>query len=128
MSRIGRMPVLIPAGVEVTIDGQLVKVLGPKGALEHRVAEPIKVARVENGELEVSRPDDERESKSLHGLTRTLVANMVTGVTDGYEKRLEIVGVGYRAALKGSDLEMALGFSHPVLFPAPQGIEFEVPA
>ena len=102
MSRIGRLPVSIPTGVEVTVDGQLVKVLGPKGALEHRVAEPIKVTRGENGELQVSRPDDERVSKSLHGLTRTLVANMVTGVTTGYEKKLEIVGVGYRV-ISGAD-------------------------
>ena len=103
MSRIGKLPVEIPANVEVTVDGQLVKVLGPKGALEHRVAEPIKVTRGENGELQVSRPDDERVSKSLHGLTRTLVANMVTGVTNGYEKKLEIVGVGYRVVSRGSD-------------------------
>ena len=129
MSRIGRLPVSIPTGVEVTVDGQLVKVLGPKGSLEHRVAEPIKVARGENGELQVTRPDDERENKSLHGLTRTLVANMVTGVTAGYEKRLEIVGVGYRVISKGpTELEFALGYSHPVKVIAPEGITFNVEA
>ena len=127
MSRIGRLPVSIPAGVEVTVDGQLVKVLGPKGALEHRVKEPIKINRGENGELQVTRPDDERVSKSLHGLTRTLVANMVTGVTAGYEKRLEIVGVGYRVISKGpTELEFALGYSHPVKVIAPDGITFNV--
>jgi large subunit ribosomal protein L6 len=129
VSRIGRMPVAIPAGVEVTLDGQLVKVQGPKGALEHRVAEPIKIARGDSGELEVTRPDDERESKSLHGLTRTLVANMVTGVTTGYEKKLEIVGVGYRVVSRGpSELEFALGYSHPVKVTAPEGITFNVEA
>ena len=129
MSRIGRLPVLIPTGVEVTVDGQLVKVLGPKGTLEHRVAEPIKVTRGEDGELQVTRPDDERVSKSLHGLTRTLVANMVTGVTTGYEKKLEIVGVGYRVISKGpTELEFALGFSHPVKVKAPDGITFNVEA
>jgi large subunit ribosomal protein L6 len=126
MSRIGRLPVPVPAGVEVTVDGQAVSVKGPKGSLQHVVKEPIKVARAESGELEVTRPDDERVSKSLHGLTRTLVANMVTGVTDGYVKRLEIVGVGYRVQARGSDLEFALGFSHPVLIPAPAGITFAV--
>jgi large subunit ribosomal protein L6 len=126
VSRIGKMPVPIPAGVEVTVDGQLVKVLGPKGALEHRVAEPIKVLR-EDGELRVTRPDDERESRALHGLTRTLVANMVTGVTTGYEKKLEIVGVGYRVVAKGpTELEFALGFSHPVKVVAPEGVTFNV--
>jgi large subunit ribosomal protein L6 len=122
------MPVTIPDGVEVTVDGQVVTVLGPRGSLEHRVAEPIKVARGENGELQVSRPDDERESKSLHGLTRTLVANMVTGVTTGYEKKLEIVGVGYRVALRGANLEFALGFSHPVVVEPPAGVTFAVEA
>ena len=126
MSRIGRLPVTIPDGVEVTVDGQLVTVLGPRGTLEHRVAEPIKVARGDNGELQVTRPDDERVSKSLHGLTRTLVANMVTGVTTGYEKRLEIVGVGYRVVSKGpTELEFALGFSHPVKVTAPEGITLQ---
>jgi large subunit ribosomal protein L6 len=129
MSRIGRLPVTVPDGVEVTVDGQLVTVLGPRGSLEHRVAEPIKVARGENGEVQVTRPDDERVSKSLHGLTRTLVANMVTGVTTGYEKKLEIVGVGYRVISKGpTELEFALGFSHPVKVTAPEGITFNVEA
>jgi len=129
MSRIGRLPVTVPDGVEVTLDGQLVTVLGPRGSLEHRVAEPIKVARSENGEVQVTRPDDERVSKSLHGLTRTLVANMVTGVTTGYEKKLEIVGVGYRVISKGpTELEFALGFSHPVKVTAPEGITFNVEA
>ncbi len=127
MSRIGRLPIVIPAGVEVALDGQRVSVKGPKGSLEHVVAEPIKVARNESGELEVSRPDDERVSRSLHGLTRTLVANMVTGVTTGYEKKLEIVGVGYRVTLKSpQQLEFNLGFSHPVVVNAPDGISFTV--
>src|SRR5215207_5266611 len=126
MSRIGRLPVPVPTGVEVSVDGQSVSVKGPKGTLQHVVAEPIKVARAESGELVVNRPDDERMSKSLHGLTRTLVANMVTGVTDGYEKRLEIVGVGYRVTAKGKDLEFAVGFSHPVLVTPPDGISFAV--
>jgi len=129
MSRIGRLPVPIPSGVEVTLDGQQVSVTGPRGTLQHHVKEPITVARAENGEIEVSRPDDERESRSLHGLTRTLVANMVTGVTAGYEKRLEIVGVGYRVVSKGpTELEFALGYSHPVNVTAPQGITFTVEA
>jgi len=125
----GRLPVAVPDGVQVTVDGQLVTVLGPRGSLEHRVAEPIKVARGDNGEVQVTRPDDERVSKSLHGLTRTLVANMVTGVTTGYEKKLEIVGVGYRVISKGpTELEFALGFSHPVKVTAPEGITFNVEA
>ena len=129
MSRIGRLPVAVPSGVEVTLDGQVVQVRGPKGTLQHRVKEPITVARAESGELEVSRPDDERVSKSLHGLTRTLVSNMVVGVTAGYEKRLEIVGVGYRVVAKGpTELEFALGFSHPVNVKAPEGISFNVEA
>jgi large subunit ribosomal protein L6 len=129
MSRIGRLPVPVPSGVEVTLDGQQVSVKGPKGTLQHRVAEPIRIVRAENGELELSRPDDERVSKSLHGLTRTLVANMVTGVTTGYEKRLEIVGVGYRVVAKSpTELEFALGFSHPVKVKAPDGITFNVEA
>ena len=129
MSRIGRLPVPVPGGVEVTLDGQEVTVKGPKGTLQHRVAEPITIARVDSGELEVSRPNDERMSKALHGLTRTLVANMVTGVTDGYEKKLEIVGVGYRVISKGpTELEFALGFSHPVKIKAPEGITFNVEA
>ena len=129
MSRIGRLPVPVPGGVEVTLDGQEVTVKGPKGTLQHHVAEPITIARVESGVLEVSRPNDERVSKALHGLTRTLVANMVTGVTDGYEKKLEIVGVGYRVISKGpTELEFALGFSHPVKIKAPEGITFNVEA
>ena len=116
MSRIGRLPIPVPTGVDVTLDGQTVSVKGPKGSLEHIVSEPIRVARNDEGQLEVTRPDDERESRSLHGLTRTLVANMVTGVTAGYEKKLEIVGVGYRVIFKSpQQLEFNLGFSHPVL-------------
>ena len=113
MSRIGKVPVPVPAGVDVTIEGAAVTVKGPKGTLSHTIAEPIIVEKSEDG-LEVKRPNDERISKSLHGLTRTLIANMVVGVTDGYEKKLEIVGTGYRVVQKGSDLEFALGFSHPV--------------
>jgi large subunit ribosomal protein L6 len=123
MSRIGKVPVPVPAGVDVTIDGPTVTVKGPKGTLSLVVAAPITVVKSTEG-VEVRRPDDERMSKSLHGLTRTLVANMVTGVTEGYEKRLEIVGTGYRVAKKGDDLEFALGFSHPVLVKPPQGITF----
>ncbi|GAA3619282.1 50S ribosomal protein L6 [Microlunatus ginsengisoli] len=127
MSRIGRLPITVPAGVEVSLDGQQVSVKGPKGSLQHTVAEPITVARGENGEIEVSRPNDERVAKSLHGLTRTLVSNMVVGVTQGYEKKLEIVGVGYRVTAKGpTELEFALGFSHPVKVTAPAGITFAV--
>jgi large subunit ribosomal protein L6 len=125
MSRIGRLPIPVPSGVEVSLDGQLVTVKGPKGSLMHTVAEPITVGRDE-GQIVVSRPDDERNSRALHGLTRTLVSNMVTGVTAGYSKTLEIVGVGYRVTAKGSDLEFALGYSHPVPVKAPEGIRFEV--
>ncbi|MGV9299774.1 MULTISPECIES: 50S ribosomal protein L6 [Amycolatopsis] len=126
MSRIGKLPVAVPSGVEVTIDGQNVKVKGPKGTLEHTVAEPIFVERDEDGTLLVKRPDDERTSRALHGLTRTLVNNLVVGVTQGYEKKLEIHGVGYRVQAKGSDLEFALGYSHPVKIEAPEGITFKV--
>jgi large subunit ribosomal protein L6 len=126
MSRIGRMPITIPAGVEVNIEGQDVTVRGPKGTLSHSIAPPIEIARDEDGVLTVTRPNDERQSRALHGLSRTLVANMVEGVTQGYSKTLEIVGVGYRVAAKGSDLEFALGFSHPVVVPAPEGISFSV--
>jgi large subunit ribosomal protein L6 len=127
MSRIGKMPIAVPSGVEVTLEGQQVSVKGPKGTLSHRIAEPISVERAENGELQVNRPDDERESKSLHGLTRTLVSNMVTGVTAGYEKKLEIVGVGYRVISKGpTELEFAVGYSHPVVVSPPEGINFAV--
>jgi large subunit ribosomal protein L6 len=125
MSRIGRQPITVPSGVTATVDGQLVTVKGPKGTLSLTVAEPISVSS-EDGTLLVSRPDDERASRSLHGLTRTLVSNMVVGVTQGYEKGLEIVGTGYRVAAKGSDLEFQLGFSHPVLVKAPEGISFQV--
>jgi len=128
MSRIGRLPVAVPSGVEVTIDGQQVTVTGPKGTLRHTVAEPISVRRGDDGALQVTRPDDERESKALHGLSRTLIANMVTGVTSGYTKRLEIVGTGYRVQARGNDLEFALGYSHPVVVRAPEGITFRVEA
>jgi large subunit ribosomal protein L6 len=126
MSRIGRLPIPVPSGVEVTLDGQSVTVKGPKGTLSHTVPAPITIERSEDGTLQVARPDDERESRSLHGLTRSLVANMVIGVTDGYAKAMEIRGVGYRVAAKGSDLEFALGYSHPVPVAAPEGISFEV--
>ncbi len=126
MSRIGRIPVQVPAGVDVTIDGQTVTVTGPKGELSHVVPAPITVSRDEAGAVIVSRPDDERRSRSLHGLTRTLINNMVVGVTQGYEKKLEIVGTGYRVVAKGNDLEFALGFSHPVLIRPPEGITFSV--
>ncbi|GAB3486385.1 50S ribosomal protein L6 [Amycolatopsis cihanbeyliensis] len=126
MSRIGKLPIAVPAGVEVTIDGQHVTVKGPKGTLEHTVAEPISVTRAEDGSIEVSRPDDERENRSLHGLSRTLVNNLVVGVTEGFEKKLEIYGVGYRVQAKGTDLEFALGFSHSVTVQAPEGITFSV--
>ena len=126
MSRIGRLPIPVPTGVEVTLDGQSVVVKGPKGTLTLTVAEPITIGRSDDGTLQVARPDDERESRSLHGLTRSLVANMVTGVTDGYSKAMEIRGVGYRVAAKGSNLEFALGYSHAVPVLAPDGISFEV--
>lgn len=125
MSRIGRMPVSIPSGVDVTIDGQTVTVKGPKGQLSHEVAAPITVDKGENG-IEVSRPDDERDSRSLHGLTRTLINNMVLGVTEGYEKKLEIHGTGYRVQARGSNLEFALGYSHPITVEPPAGITFAV--
>jgi len=126
MSRIGRLPITVPSGVEVTLEGQAVTVKGPKGTLEHTVAEPIQITRAEDGTLQVTRPNDERTNRALHGLSRTLVANMVQGVTEGYTKVLEIVGTGYRVAAKGSDLEFSLGFSHPVLVKAPDGIAFAV--
>jgi large subunit ribosomal protein L6 len=126
MSRIGRLPIPVPAGVDVNIEGQLVSVKGPKGILTHTVAEPITVERDDDGTLAVKRPDDERKSRSLHGLSRTLVANMIVGVTQGYEKKMEIHGVGYRVVAKGSDLEFALGYSHPVPVKAPEGINFAV--
>lgn len=127
MSRIGKIPVSIPSGVEITIEGQDIRVKGPKGELTHTVAEPITVNKAEDGTLSVERPNDERKSKALHGLSRTLISNMVVGVTDGYEKKLEIVGVGYRVVAKGpTELEFALGFSHPVVVKAPEGITFAV--
>ena len=126
MSRIGRLPIPVPGGVDVTIDGQTLSVKGPKGTLNHTVASPSTVERGEDGVLQVQRPDDERESRALHGLSRTLIANMITGVTEGYTKTLEIVGVGYRVQARGSDLEFALGYSHPVPVRAPEGITFTV--
>ena len=126
MSRIGKQPVPIPAGVDVVIDGQSVSVKGPKGTLELAVAEPITVARGDDGTILISRPDDELRSRSLHGLSRTLVANLVTGVTEGYTTKMEIFGVGYRVQQKGSNLEFALGYNHPVLIEAPEGITFAV--
>ncbi len=127
MSRIGRQPVAIPGGVDVRIEGTQVSVTGPRGSLGQTVHPDMRIV-MEDGTLRVERPSDERTHRSLHGLTRSLIANMVEGVTNGYERRLDIVGVGYRAALKDGDLELALGFSHPVLFECPAGIEFEVPA
>ncbi len=126
MSRIGRVPVQVPAGVDVSINGAVVTVKGPKGTLAHTVASPITVSRDDAGALVVTRPNDERLSRSLHGLTRTLLANLVTGVTAGYEKKLEIVGTGYRVTAKGAGLEFALGFSHPVAVTPPEGITFAV--
>jgi large subunit ribosomal protein L6 len=128
MSRIGRLPIPVPSGVDVAIEGQTVNVTGPKGSLSHTVANPITVERGDDGVLHVQRPDDERQSRALHGLSRTLIANMITGVTQGYSKTLEIVGVGYRVQARGRDLEFALGFSHPVPVRAPEGITFAVEA
>jgi large subunit ribosomal protein L6 len=127
MSRIGKQPITVPSGVDVTIDGSHVAVKGPRGSLERDLHPDMRVV-LEDGVVRVERPSDERLHRALHGLTRTLVANMVEGVTNGYEKRLEIVGVGYRAVFKDPDIELALGFSHPVDVAAPPGIEFEVPA
>jgi large subunit ribosomal protein L6 len=126
MSRIGRQPITVPAGVQIAIEPELVTVNGPKGELSERVNRDMTVAH-DGDTITVSRPTDRGEHRALHGLTRTLIANMVVGVTDGFEKRLEIQGVGYRAALRGRDLELALGYSHPVEIKAPDGIEFEVP-
>ena len=127
MSRIGKLPITVPSGVDVAVDDRLVTVKGPKGTLSHNVAEPITVGRGEDGSIEVVRPDEDRISKSLHGLTRTLIANMVQGVTEGYEKKLEIVGVGYRVLSKGpTQLEFQLGYSHSITFNAPDGITFTV--
>ncbi|MGV8082169.1 MAG: 50S ribosomal protein L6 [Coriobacteriia bacterium] len=127
MSRIGKQPIPVPSGVEINIEGSTVSVKGPKGSLSQTINELIKV-EVEDGTIVVTRADESREARSLHGLTRTLLSNMVTGVSAGFAKNLEIVGVGYRAAMKGSNLEMQLGFSHPVLVVAEPGITFEVPA
>ena len=126
MSRIGRLPVSVPSGVDVTIDGQAVKVKGPKGELAHTVREPIGVGRDDAGAIVVTRPDDERTSRSLHGLTRTLIANQIIGVTEGYQKTLEIVGTGYRVVAKGSSVEFALGYSHSITVEPPAGITFAV--
>ncbi|MEA2379050.1 MAG: large subunit ribosomal protein [Thermoleophilaceae bacterium] len=126
MSRIGKQPITVPDGVEITIEPDVVKVKGPKGELSERVSPQITVER-ENGEIRVSRSTDRGEHRALHGLTRSLIANMVEGVTNGYEKRLEIQGVGYRAQLQGNKLVLALGYSHPVEVEAPGGIDFEVP-
>src|SRR6201994_3023732 len=126
MSRIGKQPIQIPSGVEVSIDGQQVSVKGPKGTLDLKVSEPITVARNEDGAIVVNRPNDDRHSRSLHGLSRTLVSNLVTGVTQGYVIKMEIFGVGYRVQAKGSNLEFALGYSHPVPITAPEGVTFAV--
>lgn len=126
MSRIGKQPVPVPAGVDVNIDGQNISVKGSKGTLELTVSEPISVSRNDDGAIVVTRPDDERRNRSLHGLSRTLIANLVTGVTQGYTTKMEIFGVGYRVVAKGSNLEFALGYSHPALIEAPEGITFAV--
>lgn len=126
MSRIGKNPIVVPSGVTVTISDDVVTVAGPKGTLNHTVASPITVSKNESGAIVVNRPNDERNAKSLHGLTRTLIANMVIGVTEGYSKTMEISGTGYRVAAKGKDLEFSLGYSHPVPIIAPEGINFAV--
>lgn len=125
MSRIGKNPISVPSGVEVKVDGQDVAVKGPKGELSVTIAEPITVS-LEDGVITVARPDEERESRSMHGLSRTLINNMIVGVTDGYSKALEIVGTGYRVLAKGSNLEFALGYSHPIVVEPPEGISFSV--
>src|SRR3954454_3529121 len=126
MSRIGKQPIPVPAGVEVSIEPEVVRIAGPRGSLEERKPRDIAVEQ-QDGQLVVTRPTDRGDHRALHGLTRSLIANMVTGVTEGFQKRLEIQGVGYRAILKGRNLELALGYSHPVPIEAPEGIEFEVP-
>ncbi|HJF64559.1 50S ribosomal protein L6 [Slackia equolifaciens] len=126
MSRIGKHPIPVPAGVEVSIEGNHIHVKGPKGELDYDFNTLMTVV-LEDGQIVVTRPDDSRQAKSFHGLTRTLIANMVEGVSNGFQKKLELVGVGYRAALKGSNLEMQLGYSHPVIVEPPAGITFEVP-
>lgn len=125
MSRIGKLPIAVPAGVDVKITGQDVEVKGPKGQLSWIVPAPI-TAKIEDGEIVVARPNDERTSRSLHGLSRTLIANMITGVTEGYQKELEIIGTGYRATAKGKGIEFALGFSHTITVEPPAGIEFKL--
>ena len=127
MSRIGKLPVSVPAGVEVSINGSEVTVKGPKGELTQTFHSELTIEKAEDGSIVVSRPDDERKSRSMHGLTRTLIHNMIIGVSEGYSKTLELVGVGYRAAVKGDHLEMNLGFSHPVIIKTPEGIKFECP-
>lgn len=127
MSRIGKLPVSVPAGVEVSINGSEVTVKGPKGELTQTFHSELTIEKAEDGSIVVTRPDDERKSRSMHGLTRTLIHNMVIGVSEGYSKTLELVGVGYRAAVKGDHLEMNLGFSHPVIIKTPEGIKFECP-
>ena len=126
MSRIGKQPIPLPTGVEVAIEPEIVRVTGPRGSLEERKPRDITVDK-NDGEVVVTRPSDRGDHRALHGLTRSLIANMVTGVTEGFQKRLEIQGVGYRAALRGKDIELQVGYSHPVSIPAPDGIEFEVP-
>jgi large subunit ribosomal protein L6 len=126
VSRIGKQPIPVPAGVEVSIEPEVVRVAGPRGTLEERKSRDIQVER-QDAEIVVTRPTNRGEHRALHGLTRSLIANMVLGVTEGYEKRLEIQGVGYRAALKGRDIELQVGYSHSVPIKAPEGIEFEVP-
>ncbi|MFD6860687.1 50S ribosomal protein L6 [Rhodococcus sp. NPDC060086] len=126
MSRIGKLPVAVPSGVEVNIDGQNVAVKGPKGNLSLTISEPITIAKSDDGALNINRPNDERRSRALHGLSRTLVQNLIVGVTEGYTIKMEIFGVGYRVALKGKDLEFSLGYSHPVHIEAPEGITFAV--
>ena len=126
MSRIGKLPIPVPAGVDVSVDGSAVTVKGPKGSLNHTLPPTISLVRAEDGAREVRRPDYERDNRALHGLSRTLVANMVTGVTEGYEKKLEIVGVGYRVQAKGQNLEFTLGYSHSITVAPPEGITFTV--
>ena len=127
MSRIGKLPVSVPAGVEVTINGSEVSVKGPKGELTQSFHSELTIEKAEDGSIVVTRPDDERKSRAMHGLTRTLIHNMIIGVSEGYSKTLELVGVGYRAAVKGDHLELNLGFSHPVIVKTPEGIKFECP-
>lgn len=127
MSRIGKYPVPVPDGVTVTIDGQTITVAGPRGELSREMPDLVTLSQNEDGDVVVDRANDEREARSRHGLVRSLIANMVTGVTEGYSKALELVGVGYRAQAQGRDLELQVGFSHPVTVEAPEGIDFEVP-